>query len=204
MDVRDIDIDLDDTNKEQKNMLSFNEEEEEFSPVQKNEKLFKYILYATKLEIKSNSLINMIYQVSAADIFLWLVSLCLFVFSPETFFLCWILIIHLAKGIFGFICLHHMPKTYEVVEKVCENPEFDENKITEVFSNEMRTFFMQRFTENKNLLLTYLILTIISIVIDLISLLVHIFMHPDTEQEEYSAIMILLCFGLLSKKINLF
>lgn len=199
--LAEIDLDLDNTKKnENKGFLNNSyKDEDEFRPIQKNEKLFKFILNSTKLEIKSNSLINMIYAISFFDLYLWLVCFALFVFSPESFFLCWVLTIHIAKGIFGFILLHYMPKTYEVIEKISLNPNFDENKITDVIYDELKNFFMGRWAENKKLFLTYFIIKILAIVIDFICFIVHIAKQHSSDESEYNSVMIIVTFLFLCK-----
>ena len=57
---------------------------QEFHPIQKNGKLFKFILYTTKVEIKFNSLIRLIYNTSILEIALWILGFTLFIASPIT------------------------------------------------------------------------------------------------------------------------
>jgi hypothetical protein len=201
MNVKDIDLDLDDTNKnEQRNILFY---EEEFQPVQKNEKMFKFILFSTKLEMKYNSLISMIYTNSITDFLLWIICIILFIFSPENFFLAWVLTIHLAKGIIGMLVLQKIPLTYEVIEKLSKQPDLDESNLNDTIYSELKNFFMNRWSDNKCYLLTYFILNIISMVIDTICVIIHILMYSNSEEREYQAVMTIVNFVFLCK-INLF
>ena len=84
---------------------------QDFQPIQKDGKLFKFILYTTKVEIKFNSLIRLIYNTSILEIALWVLGFTLFVASPKDMYLIWILIVHIAKGILGMILLRRMPKS---------------------------------------------------------------------------------------------
>lgn len=197
MDVRDIELNLDDTKKqEDKNMLGNSCNEDEFRPIQRNEKLFKFILNSTKIEMKENSLINMIYLISISEIGLWVICLLLFFYSPASFFLSWVLTIHLAKGIFGLIVLHYMPKTYEVIEKISAQPDFDENTIVDVIYFELKTFYTRLWTENKIKMFTYFILTIIAMAIDISCLIYHI-VKSKNNVPEYMSLMILIEIILL-------
>ena len=92
--------------KDDKNLLD-DSYKDEFQPIQKNTKLFKYILYTSKVEIKSNSFIKMVYTTSVLEIALWIVGLLLFISNPRNFYAIWILLIHLTKGILGLILLNH-------------------------------------------------------------------------------------------------
>ena len=141
---------------------------ENFQPIQKDGKLFKFILYTTKVEIKFNSLIRLIFNTSIFEISLWIVGFLLFIASPKDMYLIWILIVHIGKGVIGLILLNKMPKTFEIMENVAKNPNFDENKIIELIEKEIKEFFMNKWEENKNKFFLYLISTIICLAIDLI------------------------------------
>ena len=141
---------------------------QDFQPIQKDGKLFKFILYTTKVEIKFNSLIRLIYNTSIFEIALWIIGFLLFVASPKDMYLIWILIVHIGKGVIGIILLNKMPKTYEIMENVAKNPNFDESKIIELIEKEIKDFFLIKWEENKNKFFIYLINNIICLVIDLI------------------------------------
>lgn len=141
---------------------------EKFEPIQKDGKLFKFILYTTKVEIKFNSLIRLIFNTSIFEISLWIVGFLLFVASPKDMYLIWILIVHIGKGVIGLVLLNKMPKTYEIMENVAKNPNFDETKIIELIEKEIKDFFLIKWEENKNKFFLYLVGTIICLAIDLI------------------------------------
>ena len=141
---------------------------EDFEPIQKDGKLFKFILYTTKVEIKFNSLIRLIYNTSIFEMALWVLGFLLFIASPKDMYLIWILIVHIAKGVMGLILLNRMPKTYEILENVAKNPNFDESKIIELIEKEIKDFFIEKWGENRSKFFIYLISTIGCLVIDLI------------------------------------
>ena len=126
---------------------------QEFHPIQKNGKLFKFILYTTTVEIKFNSLIRLIYNTSILEIALWILGFTLFVASPRDMYLIWFLIVHIAKGILGMLLLNKMPKTYEILENVAQNPNFDENKIIDLIEMEIKDSFLNKWEQNKKLFL---------------------------------------------------
>ena len=141
---------------------------QDFQPIQKDAKLFKFILYTTKVEIKFNSLIRLIYNTSIFEISLWVLGFFLFIASPKDMYLIWFLIVHIGKGVIGIILLNKMPKTYEIMENVAKNPNFDESKIIELIEKEIKDFFMIKWEENRNKFLVYLVSTIVCLVIDFI------------------------------------
>ena len=154
---------------------------QEFSPIQKNGKLFKFILYTTKVEIKFNSLIRLIYNTSILEIALWILGFTLFVASPRDMYLIWFLIVHIAKGILGMLLLNKMPKTYEILENVAQNPNFDENKIIDLIEMEIKDSFLNKWEQNKNLFFFYFISTWVNLFIDLIIFIVQIFAFGKDE-----------------------
>jgi len=140
----------------------------DFEPIQKDGKLFKFILYTTKVEIKFNSLIRLIYNTSIFEMAMWVLGFLLFIASPKDMYLIWFLIVHVAKGAIGLILLNKMPKTYEILENVAKNPNFEESKIIELIEKEIKEFFIIKWGESKNKFFLYLVSTITCLVIDII------------------------------------
>lgn len=143
-------------------------------PIQKNAKLFKFILYTSKVEIRFNSLIKLIYNTSLLEFSIWILGFFLFLASPSEMYLIWILTIHIGKGIFGFIFLNYLPKTQDIMEGVAKNPNFKEDTIIDLIKNEIKNEFMGAWAEHKNKFFAYLLLTLMSLLIDLIIFLVQI------------------------------
>ena len=169
---------------------------EEFNPIQKNSKLFKFILYTSKVEIKSNSLIKLIYTTSLLEMALWIVGLLLFFSSPGNIYLIWVLIIHPVKALLGLQILDAMPKTYEIIENLARNPNFEEDKIMELIAAQIRETFLERWTQNKKKLLLYLLTTILCLLVDIIIFIVQIvvFGKPNWFLMETSLLAIIIIF----------
>ena len=148
---------------------------QDFQPIQKDGKLFKFILYTTKVEIKFNSLVRLIYNTSILEIALWILGFTLFIASPRDMYLIWILVVHIAKGTLGMILLNKMPKTYEILENVAQNPNFDESKIIDLIEMQIKDSFLNKWEQNKNLFLFYLISTYINLFIDVVIFIAQIF-----------------------------
>ena len=197
--MTDIDIDLRsfsvDKKDEDRRMLDYSMVDD-YVPIQKNSRLFKFILYTSKVEIKSNSLIKMIYTTSLCEFSLWLVGLLIFLSSPKNLFLIWVLIIHVAKSILGLVLLNSMPKTYEIIENVAKNPNFEEDKIIDLIQSQIRETFVQRWTENKRKLLFYLLCTVFSFITDIVIFIVQIYVfgNPSWFLMETSLLLIILVF----------
>ena len=154
---------------------------QDFQPIQKDGKLFKFILYTTKVEIKFNSLVRLIYNTSILEIALWILGFTLFIASPRDMYLIWILVVHIAKGTLGMILLNKMPKTYEILENVTQNPNFDESKIIDLIEMQIKDSFLNKWEQNKNLFLFYLISTYINLFIDVVIFIAQIFAFGKDE-----------------------
>jgi len=172
--------------------MSFNNNKDEISlisdstvgqyiPIQKNTKLFKFILYTTKIEVKFNSLVKFIYTISILEIVMWIVGFFVFCSSPSDLYLIWVLLVHIIKGCLGLYLLGNMPKTYEIMENVAQNPDFDENKITDQINKQIKEVFITRFSEKKCYFYAYLLSNIICLVIDFVILLVQIIVFGDDD-----------------------
>ena len=127
----------------------------DFHPIQKNAELFKFILITTKVEIKFNSLIKLIYNTSLYEIFSWAITFCLFLTSPKDMYHTWILTVHILKVVLGLILLNKMPKTFEIIENIAKNPNFNEDKIIDLIKKEIKETFLIKWGENKGKFLAY-------------------------------------------------
>ena len=141
---------------------------DEYVPIQKNTKLFKFILFTSKVEIKFNSLIRLIYYTSLFELGLWFVGFLLFIASPKDMYLIWFLIIHIIKGVLGLKLLYNMPRTYEIMENVAKNPNFQEDMIIELIQKQINEVFIQKWENNKNKFFGYMVSTIVCVIIDFI------------------------------------
>ena len=162
-------------NKNEISLISDETNVEQYVPIQKNTKLFKFILYTTKIEVKFNSIVKFVYNISILEIAIWIAGLFIFFSKPSDLFLIWFSIVHIPKGALGLCLLNVMPKTYEIMENVAKNPEYDEKKITEQINNQIKEMFISRFSEKKCYFYAYLICNIICLVIDFILLIAYFF-----------------------------
>ena len=57
-----------------------------YVPIQKNTKLFKFILYTTKIEVKFNSIVKFVYNISILEIAIWIAGLFIFFLNLQIYF----------------------------------------------------------------------------------------------------------------------
>ena len=147
---------------------------DEYVPIQKNSKIFKFILYSHKVEIQFTALLKLIYNTSLLECYFWLLGVFVFFASPKTMFLIWLLIGHPIKGVLGFRVLIHIPKTHSVIESVCANPNVEEDKIIDTMQTQIRDAFIKELSEKKKLFFVYFVTTIICLVVDFIIFIIQI------------------------------
>ena len=147
---------------------------EEYVPIQKNSRLFKFLLNATKIEIKFNSLIKLVSRTSLFELGFWVFGFFLFIASSSDMWLIWLLVLHIFKGVYGILLLEAIPKTQDIIETVASKPNVEEDKIMELIQEEIKNSFIKKWTDNKGKFFCYFITTIISVFIDIIIFIVQI------------------------------
>jgi hypothetical protein len=152
---------------------------------------FKFLIYSTKAEIHLNSFKGLLYWVSLCEIFLYILSILLFISSPNSFYIFWTFTTHLIRGIFGMIILFRIPDSYMCLENI---EKYDSSSI-ESLQRDLTSNYFQILSENesriKPFLITYFIFTIVNCIIDNI---IFFYLLIKWEYQEYSLANI---FGLL-------
>ena len=135
---------------------------------------YKFLLYAIKMEIKMNELVEVIRFGNQSEVSLWILGLVLYFNSPRNYsnIFVWIHIIHLVRGILGFIILLKLPRSYRVVEAFQEISEVD--KETKIFNDLAREVIKKegvaKIGKLRGLLIAYFVLTFINFIFDIIDL----------------------------------
>jgi hypothetical protein len=152
---------------------------------------YKFLIYSTKAEIHLNSFKGLLYWISLCEIFLYILSILLFISSPKSFYLFWAFTTHLIRGILGIIVLFRIPDSYMCLENL---DKYDSSSI-ESLQRDLTTNYFQILSENENrikpFLITYFIFTLINFIIDN---LIFFYLLSKWEYQEYSLANI---FGLL-------
>ena len=133
--------------------------------------------------INSNSFKDLLYWVSLLEIFLFVLSLLLFLSSPHNFSIFWFFTTHLARGIIGLIALFRIPDSYLSVENV---DRYDSSSI-EALQRDFISNFLQILQDNqpriKPLLISYFIITIVNVLLDNI---IFFYLVVNWYEKEYS------------------
>ena len=136
-----------------------------------------------------------------SEISLWILSIILYFNSPKDFSngLVWIHILHIVRGIIGFLCLLKLPRSYAVVESMKNVPENElETKLfNDIARNVVKKEVVEKIEGIKCWLLSYFILTFVNFIFDVIDFL-YILSHIDKEGLENNKKVVLLSFLIIS------
>ena len=119
--------------------------------------------------------------------------------APGDLYLIWVLIVHLGKGILGIVVLNRLPKTYEIIENLSKNPNFDESKIMDMINTQIRETFIERWNQNKRVFLYYLIATLLSLLIDIVIFIVEIFVFGNRDSFIMQTSLLTITFVFIGK-----
>jgi len=127
---------------------------------------FKFLIYSTKAEIHINSFKDLLYWISLLEIFLYLLSIMLFVSSPSNFYIFWTFTTHCIRGVIGLIVLFRIPESHLALENI---ESFDSSSI-EALQEQLASNYFKILQDNesriKPLLIVYFVLTIVNIIVD--------------------------------------
>lgn len=152
---------------------------------------YKFLIYSTKAEIHLDSFKGLLYWTSLCEIFLYTLSILLFISSPKNFYIFWAFTTHFIRGVLGIIVLFRIPDSYMCLE----NLEKFESSTIEGLQKDIAKNYFEILIENesriKPFLLSYFIFTLINFLIDN---LIFYYLIFEWEYQEYSLSNI---FGLL-------
>lgn len=144
---------------------------------------FKFLIYSTKAEIHINSFKDLLYWISLLEIFLYMLSILLFISSPSNFYIFWTFTTHCIRGIIGLIVLFRIPDSHLALENI---ESFDSSSI-ETLQEQMVGNYFKIIQENeskiKPLLIVYFVLTIVNIIVDNI---IFFYLLMKWDNQEYS------------------
>jgi len=167
-------------------------------PVKKKNRtlqFFKILLYSLKMEVKNNEFLALVKTTSVAESILWFISIVLYLDSGSKYFIVWLQIIHLIRGVIGLYILDKVPMSYDLIENMNVDVKSLENKVyNDIVRDVIKEKALPKFKEIKLSLLTYFLLTIINFFIDIISFLYSLAHLGDTKKAD----LYYLCFFTFS------
>jgi hypothetical protein len=133
---------------------------------------FKFLLYSLKMEVKNNEFLVLVKTTSVTESILWFLSIVLYFDSGSKYFIVWLQIIHLIRGVIGLYILDKVPMSYDLIENMNVDVKSLETKVyNDIVRDVINEKALPKFKEIKLSLLSYFLLTIINFFIDIIGFL---------------------------------
>jgi hypothetical protein len=146
-------------------------------PQKKNRTLqfYKFLFYSMKVEIKVHEFYDLVRFSNQSEISLWILSLILYLNSPNDFsnVFVWVHLIHIVRGLIGFLVLLKLPRSYDLVEAMRNVPEKEME--TKLFNDIVRSVLKKEVIDKlegiKCWLASYFFFTFINFIFDVIDFL---------------------------------
>ena len=145
--------------------------------VKKNRTLqfYKFLFYSMKIEIKINEFVDLIRFSNQSEISLWILSIVLYANSPKeySYMFVWIHLLHVLRGLVGFLIMIKLPRSYEIVESMKNVSEKDlETKLfNDIARNVVKKEVIEKIQGMKSILIFYFALTFANFIFDAIDFL---------------------------------
>jgi hypothetical protein len=151
---------------------------------------FKFLFYSMKVEIKVHEFFDLVRFSNQSEISLWIVSVVLLANTPTNYALStekdesntheyanvfiWIHIVHLIRGVLGFLLMLKLPRSFKVVQAMKEVPEKEiENKLfNDIARDVIKKEVVTPLQGMRGWLIVYFVLTFLNFVFDVIDFLV--------------------------------
>jgi len=129
---------------------------------------FKFLMYNSKIEMHYEFFTNIIYWTSILEIAVWIICFILFCSDVNQYTTIWALILHVPRGVIGFLVLKFIPTSFQVIENLNDT----NNDSLDTVQEKLLGNFVELLKENepkmKPYLITYLVLTLVNLVIDIV------------------------------------
>lgn len=142
-------------------------------PKRKNRTLqfYKFLLYSMKMEIKMCELIDVVRFSNQSEISIWILGIVLYFNSPSDYsnFFVWIHVIHLIRGIIGFLILLKLPRSYNLVDAMqVSEVEMETKLFNDIARDVVKREVVDKLSSMRGWLIAYFALTFINFIIDII------------------------------------
>jgi len=136
---------------------------------------YKFLFYSMKIEIKINEFVDLIRFSNQSEISLWILSIVLYANAPKEYssILVWFHIIHVVRGLVGFLIMLKLPRSYEIVEAMKNVSEKDlETKLfNDIARNVVKKEVIEKIQGMKGYLIFYFALTFMNFIFDSVDFL---------------------------------
>jgi len=163
--------------------------------VRKNRTLqyYKFLFYSIKMEIKVTEFIDLIRFANQSEISLWIISLVLYESGYSAFI--WLHILHLIRGLIGFLLLIKFPKSGDIIDQMALNKQDIENYIfNDLARKSIRIRIAEPLMSMKPYLIIYMLLTILNFCIDSLDFFYQLSKFDKTDEDLNGKVFIFVNF----------
>ena len=129
---------------------------------------FTFLMNSTKGEMAFDGFQKVLYWNGILDIFLFIISFCLFLSYPSQFWRNIFFVLHAVKGVISLFILKNLPTTSSVIEGLDNFENESLPAIHEKIFSEYKKLLLQNEKRIRSLMYTYWIITVIDFLIDII------------------------------------
>ncbi len=169
--------------------------ESQLTNTEKTINYYKFLLYSLKVEMKTLEFFNILRASSNSEIGLWILSACILASIPKTLEITsqefvWFHLTHIARGVLGYIILFRLPKTYDLIDSMEDDVTQTKDKTyNEILREVGKREIIPKIEKNKCILIFYMILTFVSLIIDVIDFIASIgSIDPNAVDKNYKYI----------------
>jgi hypothetical protein len=129
---------------------------------------YNFLINSTKIEIHIDMLQSYFFWVGILEYFIWLVLLALFISSPSEMQIVWAFFYHNARATLGLFIVKYIPGTHTVIENLREYESSSLDEIQRAMDDNYRSLLGENERTLKPMLIIYLVITVISLLVDFI------------------------------------
>ena len=164
---------------------------------------FTFLMNSTKGEMAFDGFQKVLYWNGILDIFLFIISFCLFLSYASQFWRNIFFILHAVKGVISLFILKNLPTTSSVIEGLDNFENESLPAIHEKIFSEYKKLLLQNEKRIRSLMYTYWIITVIDFLIDIIIFFVLLHEWGDSDYNFRNIATLIVISILFSKYIFL-
>lgn len=130
--------------------------------------ILEFALTTTKIDLTFEALEGYLYWGGLTEFFLWFILIGLFISDVQKMKIVWFFLFHIPRGTIGLIILSSLPKTYEALTHINQIESNDLEEIKKQIIDDYVNIVLSKEKVLKPLLISYFVLTLVSVIIDIL------------------------------------
>lgn len=156
--------------------------------------ILEFVLTTTKIDWTFETLEGYLFWGGITEFFTWVILIGLFISDVKDMKMVWFFLYHIPRGAIGMVILSYMPKTYEAIANIHQIESDDLEEIKKQIIEGYVKMVLSKEKVMKPLLIAYFVLTIVSIIVDLLLFCV---ITPDFGAKNQELRFLILFFAVI-------